>query len=128
MYQVLELNEANTSIPVNYAGKIVHLECYGSEDIKYSVALNKNVSYKRKVEKWFDTFPAAGSTKTVSYAYQFENDGLVLYATGTPTSGSLDPDADPFDQDRPYANFHNGYWELKQEEYISPAKYPWVDI
>lgn len=102
MYQVLELNEANTSIPVNYAGKIVHLECYGSEDIKYSVALNKNVSYKRKVEQWFDTFPAAGSTKTVTKAYQFPDDGLILYANGKNQQDIVN-------------SYRNGYWDLSWE-------------
>lgn len=100
MYQVLELNEANTSIPVNYAGKIVHLECYGSTDIKYSVALNKNVSYKRKIEEWFDTFPAAGSTKTSSKSYQLPDNGLILYSNGTDsTSGVVN-------------SYRNGYWDL----------------
>ena len=102
MIRVLELNEQNTSVPVNYAGKIVHLECFGSTDIKYAVSLNKNVSYKQKVEKWFDTFPAAGSTKTVTKAYQLPDDGLILYANGKNQQDIVNA-------------YRNGYWDLSWE-------------
>lgn len=112
MHTVINISKPATKWVQNgFLGKIVKLEAYASKALgNVPIILKKQVTYKKEIFKYVDQYPIAGSYKTVDKAYQFSNDGLILYANGTTPSFTSDV----------VNQYRNGYWDLSWEQ-INPA-------